>query len=324
MRDVFAQTVRWLEEDRSFALATLVELREARTAPLGTTLAVDASGRIAGNIGAGCYESEIVQAAIATAADGRTRALAINLAEDDVLLGGTACGAMMELVVWRPDAGFLDDARAIADGEREVVMTLPYDRAGSPRTFEHVFAARDTLIVVGATSLAAEVAAIAARADFKVVVVDPRPAFATRERVPDAHEIALEWPDEYLPRVLGPRTSVLALSHDPKLDIPALRCALDSPAPYVGLLGSRRAQAARREALREAGVGEEAIARIHGPAGLDIGGATAAETAISILAELIAVAHRGSGAPLATSRGAIHPHLRDVSSAESRPAAPTS
>lgn len=307
MRDVFAQTARWLEERRSFALATLVELREARTAPLGTTLAVDASGRIVGNIGAGCYEGEIVEAARLTAADGRTRALAINLTEDDALLGGTACGAMMELVVWRPHAGFVGDARAIAGGERDVALKLRYERGGSPRAFEHVFPARDALIVVGATSLAAEIAAIARRLDFKVVVVDPRPAFATRERVPDADEIAIAWPDEYLPGALGPHTSVVALSHDPKLDIPALRCALDSPAPYVGLLGSRRAQAARREALREEGVGDEAIARIHGPAGLDIGGATAAETALSILSELIAVHHHGSGRPLGTSDGAIHP-----------------
>ena len=313
MREVFSVAADWLEERRPFALATLVALREAATAPIGTTIAVDDRGHIVGNIGAGCYESEIVDACLETAADGRTRTLDINLTSDDELMGGTACGAVMEVVVWRPDASLGPVARSIAAGESSVGFEIRYERDDRGLvTFEHAIAARDRLLLVGATTLTAEVATVARRLDFHVIVVDPRPAFATHERVPNADEIVLEWPDDYLPRVLSERTSIVMLSHDPKLDLPGLRCALRSEAPFIGLLGSRRGQAARRDSLRAEGFGEEALARIHGPVGLDIGGATAAETALSILAEIVATRHNREGTPLRSRGGAIHVEMTQL------------
>jgi xanthine dehydrogenase accessory factor len=310
MRDVFALAAAWLDEGRPFALATLVALREAATAPIGTTIAVDAGGHIVGNIGAGCYESEIVEACLLAASDGRTRTLDINLTSDDELMGGTACGAVMEVVVWRPGIAFAATASDIAAGDRDVRFEIDYVRGDrGPVTFEHVIPARESLLLVGATTLSAEIATVARRLDFRVIVVDPRPAFATRERVPDAEEIVGEWPDDYLPRVLSERTSIVMLSHDPKLDLPGLRCALSSDAPFIGLLGSRRGQAARRESLRAEGFSQEALARIHGPVGLDIGGVTAAETALSILAEVVASRHDREGTPLRSRGGAIHPAL---------------
>jgi xanthine dehydrogenase accessory factor len=298
MREVFGTAASWLAEGRTFALATLAELRAAKTAPIGTSIAVDAGGNIAGNIGAGCYESEIIETAQLTLRDGTVRYLDVNLDDDDDLNGGTACGAQMRLVIWRPQPAFFEDARAIVTGERDVLLAV--------NGFEHRFPAKDTLVLVGATSLAAELASMARRVDLRVVVVDPRPAFATRERIPDADAIVREWPDDYLPRALGARTSVIVLSHDPKFDLPALRCALRSAAPYIGLLGSRRAQTARRNALRAEGFDDDALARIHGPVGLDIGGATPGETAISILAEIIAHRSGRSGTPLLARDGAIH------------------
>lgn len=298
MREVFATAATWLNEGTPFALATLCELRAAKTAPIGTTIAVSGDGRIVGNIGAGCYESEIIETAQQTLADGIVRSLDVNLDSDDELAGGTACGAVMRLLIWRPQASFLDDARAFAAGERAVTL-----RIGN---FEHVVPAKETLILVGATSLAADLAAIGRRMDFKVIVVDPRPAFATAQRVPDAHAIVREWPNDYLPHVLSSRTAIIVLSHDPKFDLPALRCALRSNAPYIGLLGSRRAQIARRAALRAESFDEAALDRIHGPVGLDIGGATTAETAISILAEIVAQRSGRRGTPLLSASGAIH------------------
>ncbi len=306
VRDVFTMAAAWLDEGRTFALATLVALRESATAPIGTTIAVDDQGRIAGNIGAGCHEAQIVEAASRTSADGQTRRIEINLAEDEVL-GGAGCGATMQVVTWRPQLAFRDDALEIAQGDRDVRVSFEYENAlGSPVTFDHLYSAKATLIVVGATTLAAELAAIARRMDFKVVIVDPRPSFATAQRVPDAHAIVREWPDDYLPRALTDRTPIVILSHDPKFDLPALRCALHSEAPYIGLLGSRRSQAARRESLRAEGFDERALSRLHGPAGLDIGGTTATETAISILAEIVASRHERMGTPLRTTSEAIH------------------
>ena len=277
VRDVFGVVAGWLDEGRTFGLATLVELRGAATAPIGTTIAADAGGEVIGNVGAGCYESEIVEACRASATDGRTRTVDNNLTSDDEVLGGTACGATMQLVAWRPEPSFAEDARAIAAGEREVRLRLAYERAdGSRAEFDHAFAPKERLLVVGATAVAAELAMLAPRLDFNVVVIDPRPSYATRERIPDAFEIVRAWPDEYLPNALSARTPIVVLSHDPKFDLPALRCALRSDAPYIGLLGSRRSQAARRASLREEGFGDAALARIHGPVGLDLGGVTVA------------------------------------------------
>ena len=307
MREVFAVAANWIDEGRDFALATLVALREAATAPLGTTIAVDVRGRVCGNLGAGCHETEIVEACLKTAADGATRRLDINLINDDELMGGTACGAVMQVVTWRPPRAFRDEARAIAAGENETQLSIEYPEPdGLLHRFECIFRAKETLILVGATTLAAELAALGRRLDYTIVVVDPRPVFAIEERVPHADRIVTEWPDEYLPCVLSERTPIVMLSHDPKFDLPALRCALKSDAPYIGLLGSRRLQAARRDSLRASGFDEVALARIHGPAGLDIGGSTVAETALSILAEIVASRHGREGTPLRTARGAIH------------------
>jgi xanthine dehydrogenase accessory factor len=307
MRKVFATAAAWLESNRGFALATLVKLRESAPAPVGTTIAVSDRGEIAGNIGAGCFESEIVLAAQRTAGDGEPRRLDINLTTEDELSGAPGCGAMMRIVTWRPPREFHDDAMAIAAGDRNVRVAFEYrSDDGLAATFEHVYPAKATLFLVGATSLAAAIAAIAARMDFKVVVVDPRPAFATGARLPKAHAIIRRWPDEYLPEALTSETPVVVLSHDPKFDLPALRCALRSQAPYIGLLGSRRSQAARCAALRAEGFEETALQRIHGPAGLDIGGTTSAETAVSILAEIVASRHQRGGAPLSDSDVAIH------------------
>ncbi|HLX26688.1 MAG TPA: XdhC family protein [Candidatus Cybelea sp.] len=296
MRDVFGVIARWLDERRRFALATLVGLSESATAPIGTTIAVDEAGGIVGNIGAGCYEADIVTACMRTAVDGETRRLEINL--DDVVAAGTACGAVMQLLVWRPGPAFAHTAREITDGKEATRLAID--------GFEHVFPPKETLVLVGATALAAELATIAKRLDFYVVVVDPRQAFATRERITGAHEIVHAWPDEYLPNALNERTPVVVLSHDLKFDLPALRCALQSNAPYIGLLGSRRSQAARHASLEEEGFGDAALARIHGPAGLDLGGVTIAETALSILAEIVAMRRGGEGAPLRHAHGAIH------------------
>jgi xanthine dehydrogenase accessory factor len=311
VRNVFAIAAEWLEQNRSFALGTLVALRDAATAPVGTTVAVDARGCVFGNIGAGCYEAEIVEACVKSARDGQMRRLEIDLTSNDDLGGAAGCGATMSVLVWRPQAAFRDVARAIVAGERDVRLIVEGDEEhdGSLVVFEHVFAQKDRLILVGATALAGELAGIARRLDFNVVVVDPRPAFATEQRVPDACEIVRAWPDDYLPGVLSERTPIVMLSHDPKFDLAGLRCALDSNAPYIGLLGSRRTQAARRASLRAAGVEERALARIHGPAGLELGGTSVAETALSILAEVVSVRHGAGGGPLRVGRGAIHRQL---------------
>jgi xanthine dehydrogenase accessory factor len=148
------------------------------------------------------------------------------------------------------------------------------------------------MIVVGAVHIAQPLARMAALAEYAVVIVDPREAFATEQRFPGV-ELTTAWPDQALAS-LEPdaRTAVVTLTHDPKLDDPALAVALRSPAFYVGALGSRRTHEARLARLRERGLGEAELARIHAPVGLDVGARSPAEIAVSILAE-VTLALRG-------------------------------
>ncbi len=179
----------------------------------------------------------------------------------------------------------------LADGLREVFRS---DRARRvelrERTiFLNVFNPPLRMILVGAVHIAQPLAAMAAATSFQVIVVDPRTAFAAPERFPDL-EIRTDWPDEALATLVpDARTAVVTLTHDPKLDDPALDQALRSDAFYIGSLGSRKTHGKRVERLRGEGFSEEAIARIHGPVGLDIGARSPAEIALSILAQIIGV-----------------------------------
>lgn len=155
---------------------------------------------------------------------------------------------------------------------------------------------RPELIVVGAVHVAIPLVAIANLLGFRTVVVDPRTAFATRDRFRHADELLHEWPDEALRHLGIHRNSFVALlSHDPKLDVPAARVALEGKARYVGALGSKKTHLKRCQKLREAGVSEEQIARLHNPIGLDLGGRKAQEIAVAVIAEIVAVSH-GIGA----------------------------
>ncbi len=164
------------------------------------------------------------------------------------------------------------------------------------------------LIVFGAVDFGAALCRLARHTGWRPYVVDPRARFATAERFPEAEEVVAAWPDEAFARLGGidRATYVAVLTHDPKLDDAALIAALRSDAPYVGAMGSRRANASRRERLLAAGLSEEEIDRIAAPIGLDLGGTGAAEMALSIMSEVVAVRNGHEGGRLKHSSGRIH------------------
>ncbi|PSK66660.1 putative xanthine dehydrogenase subunit A [Micromonospora sp. MH33] len=188
-----------------------------------------------------------------------------------------------------------------SDGRAEPVSVLVRAYAPSPR-----------LIVFGAVDMAAELARFGSALGYRVTVCDARPVFATARRFPLAQEVVVDWPHRYLAGEaragrLDARTAVCVLTHDEKFDVPVLRLALeDLDLSFVGALGSRRTHHDRLGRLRAAGVGESALARLASPIGLDVGGRTAAETALSIAAELVAVRHGRSGGRLRDGSGSIH------------------
>jgi xanthine dehydrogenase accessory factor len=207
----------------------------------------------------------------------------------------------------------------VVDGENPVGNAPPElaDLAVEARTglvehegrkvFAEVFGPPPKLVVFGAVDVAESLCALARRLGWRTVVADTRARLATPERIPSADELVVGWPDEALAKIgVDGATAVVILTHDEKLDTPALLAALRSPAFYVGALGSRRAQAARRERLLEVGLGEDELARLSGPCGLDLGATTPAETALSILAEAVAFKAGRQGGRLAESRGRIH------------------
>ncbi|WP_376091135.1 XdhC family protein [Roseomonas sp. CCTCC AB2023176] len=184
------------------------------------------------------------------------------------------------------EAALHDDKPATVEAEGAAWFLHPHNPA--PR-----------MIVVGAVHVAQALVPMAAATGFAVTVVDPRRAFATEERFAEGATLMTEWPDDAM-AALSPdeRTAVVTLTHDPKLDDPALDAALRSPAFYIGALGSRRTHAKRVDRLTELGHGPDCIARIHAPVGLDIGAMTAPEIALSIVAEVVA-ARRGKRRPAA-------------------------
>lgn len=192
-------------------------------------------------------------------------------------------------------------AGGLALGAAEVAAVLGAvrdDRSGldaEMKRFVQVFNPPLRLVVVGAVHIAQQLVPLAATAGYDVTVVDPRRAWASGERFPGI-ALVTDWPDEAL-RTLAPdhRTAIVTLTHDPKLDDPALAAALSSPAFYIGALGSRRTQGRRLGRLRAQGFEAAALARIHGPAGLDIGAKSPAEIAVSILAQIIQVRRAAPG-----------------------------
>jgi xanthine dehydrogenase accessory factor len=167
------------------------------------------------------------------------------------------------------------------------------------------------MLVFGATDFAGALARVGVFLGYRVVVCDARPVFATARRFPDAHEVVCAWPHDYLAAEVAAgrvdeRTVLAVLTHDPKFDVPLLEVARASPAGYVGAMGSRRTHDKRLAQLRAAGVGELALGRLRSPIGLDIGGRTAEETAVSIAAELVQARWGGTGRPLSSGDSPVH------------------
>ncbi len=222
--------------------------------------------------------------------------------ESDAATGGLG-DAELDRVVAR-------DARGLVDHGGTALRH--YGPCGQPglddvAVFVDVCAAPPELLVFGAQDFTRALARIAKILGYRVTVVDPRAVFATAARFPEADEVRVDWPQDFLARrVLDERDAVVVLSHDPRIDVPALAGGLRSKASYVGAMGSRKTHAKRVARLREAGIGEADIARIASPIGLDIGARTPEETAISILAEVIALRTGRDGARLRDRSGPIH------------------
>ncbi len=273
------------------------------------------SGKLLGSVSGGCVESDVAEQAREVIAGGEPRLLTYGITDDQAWGIGLPCGGEIDVFVQRLDGELPEEP------ERARVTVLEGPRAGQhwfadalegpsrvleldgETVFAEVPETPPRLLVVGATDVAEELCRAANALGWRTEVVDPRPGLVTRERLPSPDEIRVAWPDDL---ELSGDTGVVVLTHEARVDDPALTSALASDAFYVGAIGSRKTQAKRRERLLEAGLSEEQLERLAGPAGLDLGANTPAETAVSILAEVLAVRAGRTGGRLVERTGSIH------------------
>ena len=323
---VLAQAADWLADGRAVALATVVRTWGSSPRPAGSKLAVNDRGAFVGSVSGGCIEGAVITEALEVMHAGAPRLLSFGVSDETAWEVGLACGGKVEVVVeavTRDDgapaawtASLLAAVReARAAGRPVALLTWLHggghrlvEAEGAPPAVARALrsdqaAVEDLdgdevliephnpplrLVLVGAVHIAAPLAEMATLAGFAVTIVDPRRAFATAARFP-GRALVVAWPDVALAGLRpDARTAIVTLTHDPKLDDPALHAAVATPAFYVGCLGSAKTHAARRERLAAAGLGDDALARLRGPVGLRIGARTPAEIAVSILGEIIA------------------------------------
>lgn len=309
----------WHREGVGAALATVVETWGSAPRRVGSQLVISGDGRIEGSVSGGCVEGAVIVEAMEAIEDGEQKLLEFGVSDDDAFAVGLACGGTIRILV-EPVGGALPvdllEELVAARARREAVAyevdlelgtrrllhgsypeRMRMDRSGfeaDGQLFVGVHNPPLRLVVVGAVHITQALIPMARIAGYDPVIVDPREIFGTSERFP-GETILLDWPDEAVSALgLDPRTALVLLTHDPKIDDPAIEAGLAADVFYIGALGSTRTHAKRVARLGERGFTEAQIARIHGPVGLDIGAAGPAEIAVAILAEMTAVLRKGA------------------------------
>ncbi|WEK43792.1 MAG: XdhC family protein [Candidatus Sphingomonas colombiensis] len=281
------------------ALATVVSTWGSAPRPRGSHMLVHADGRFEGSVSGGCVEGDILDTAAQVIAGAPFQLKHYGVADASAWEVGLPCGGEIAVLV-QPvaaagfDPALFDRIRAARDAGTALSVTTDLSTGHSgmdlPSTadaFVNRYDPPRRLLIVGAVQIAQALVGLAHTLGIETVVIDPRGRFLTEERFPAA-TLDDRWPDEAVAAHRpGPSTAVVTLSHDTKIDDPALIAALASRAGYVGALGSRRSHAARRERLGAAGVASDALDRIDAPVGLDIGAIGPAEIALSIAAAMI-------------------------------------
>jgi xanthine dehydrogenase accessory factor len=317
----------WREVGRRVAVATVVATRNSAPRPVGSKLYVSESGDLIGSVSGGCVENDVVLAAQEVLSGGSPRLLTYGITDDMAFEIGLPCGGEIDVFVEELASNTVLQAEVrlvvvAGGGVGEEIDDPELVAAARLRGMSHVLKLGDRtvladvsappprLFVYGAVDTAEALCRAAKLLGWRTVVADARASFATPERLPSADELLLLWPDEALAQVqadLG--TAIVVLTHDDKFDLPMIRGALASDAFYVGWIGSHRNQERRRGLLRDDGVTDEELERICGPTGLDIGAGTPAETAVSILGEIIAARSGRDGGRLRDAKTRIHASL---------------
>lgn len=315
--DIPYTALGWHRAGKGAVLATVIETWGSAPRPVGSQLAISGDGEIAGSVSGGCVEGAVVMEALEAAETGGARILEFGVSDDEAFAVGLACGGRIRVLV-EPvregdlPPGMLADLVADRAARRQVAYAVDtqtwarwlmhppeqpdrfrLDRSGfeeDGQTFVAIHNPPLRMVVVGGVHIAQPLMRMARLSGFDAVLVDPRESFASEGRFP-GETLIHDWPDEALARHgIDARTAVVTLTHDPKLDDPAIEHTLGTKAFYLGCLGSSRTHAKRVARLEEKGLSPE---RIHAPVGLDIGARSPAEIAVAIMAEIVQSLRRG-------------------------------
>jgi xanthine dehydrogenase accessory factor len=287
-------------------VATAIAVDGSMPRTLGTSMSWDGTAAI-GSIAGGCIEGAIVEVAERVLDDSVTRIIEFGVSDSDALSVGLACGGKvrLHLALLQPSDPTVQKLRdAVAGLPASVSLTVEgfAIAEGVDAAYVDSIEPPARMIIVGAMEFSVALSTAAQVLGYAVTVCDPRELFATADRFPGA-ELAVEWPPEYLARTaIDSRTVICHLGHDDRYDADLLEVALASPAAYVGAMGSRRTTSTRRAALADRGVDD---ARLHAPIGLDLGASTPEQTAVSILAEVLAVTNGRVAEPLRAGNGSL-------------------
>jgi len=327
-----------LSEGEPVALVTVTGVPRSAPRPVGSSMALLRDGSLVGSLSSGCVDGDAALLASEVLTTGRAVTTALGLSDDDARAAGLACGGSVDVVVHRVDPRDPATRPALAaltgtgPGSARVGVVLAGPRTGElldetrlPRgavstgvveggsdghpVLVLVRPPRQRLVLVGAGEHAVALCALAAAAGVDVVVCDVWDRLVTAQRFPAASRLAVGTPEELLPALLGGwagTAAVCVLSHDDRVDVPALEAALRLGAAFVGAMGSRASRAHRAAQLAARGVGAADVARVRMPLGLDLGADDPTGTALAVLAEVVAARHGGSGLPLRDLSGPVH------------------
>ncbi|MEE9426518.1 MAG: XdhC/CoxI family protein [Paracoccaceae bacterium] len=312
--DILEQALEWIAAGKGVVLASVVETWGSAPRQAGSMLAISSDSELAGSVSGGCVEGAVVAEALAALEDGAPRLLEYGVSDEASFAAGLACGGTIKVLVEpigvgdgpsveliealvakreaRDPVAYLVNLqsweRRLADpDEADLAARFLAEKSGVEADwFVSIHNPPLRMIVVGAVHIAQPLLQMARLAGYDAVLVDPRSAFLTEARFP-GERLVDDWPDEALrAEGIDGRTAVVTLSHDPKIDDPAIVEALKSEAFYLGCLGSRRTHGLRLERLAAAGVSEAELGKIHAPVGADIGANSPAEIAVAVMAEI--------------------------------------
>lgn len=317
MRDLLPELKGWLDQGHTVALATVLSTWGSAPRRAGAVMAVNAESGVIGSVSGGCVEGAVVEAAQQVLASGEPQRLHFGVADETAWDVGLACGGEIDIYVQAADNDFLTELLTKLAAGEPVTLTTPLSGPGAgqlcldrrsdlrmptlePKNDGDVFynplLPPPTLVMIGGVHIAVALARIGKTLGYRTVVIDPRKVFGSPERFPQVDELVQAYPGAaFEAHPLDANTALASLSHDPKIDDPALKAALDSQAFYIGALGSSGTQQKRLERLRAAGYSEQQLERIHGPIGLEIGAQSPEEIALAIMAEVVAAFHAKPG-----------------------------